>query len=58
MKIFDVPAHITSAAGDNITDLLALRAKNTPNLPLFAVEHPEGNWLMCQPKRLSNRFAN
>ena len=45
MKIFDVPAHVTSAAGDNITDLLALRAKNTPNLPLFAVEYPEGNWV-------------
>jgi long-chain acyl-CoA synthetase len=44
MRSYELPALIESPNNENITDLLVQRAKNTPSLPLFAIEETAGNW--------------
>lgn len=44
MQTYDIPAHVKSDEGDNVTDLLAERVKSTPKLPLYATQDAEGNW--------------
>ena len=44
MKSYDVPAIVVSDPSENITDLLANRVKETPQLPIFSREISEGQW--------------
>ena len=44
MKSYDVPAIVVSDPSENITDLLANRVKETPQLPIFSREITEGQW--------------
>ena len=44
MQSYDIEPLIVSSETENITDLLEVRASNTPNLPIFAIEDASGNW--------------
>lgn len=50
MKSYDIEPLIVSAETDNITDLLEVRVRKTPNLPLFSVEQSEGRWVDVSAK--------
>jgi len=44
MQSYDIEPLIVSSETENITDLLEVRARKTPSLPIFAVEDASGNW--------------
>ena len=44
MKSYDIEPLVVSAETENITDLLEVRVRKTPNLPLYAVESKPGQW--------------
>jgi long-chain acyl-CoA synthetase len=44
VKSYDVPAIVVSDPSENITDLLANRVIETPQLPIFSRETSEGQW--------------
>ena len=44
MKTYDLDPIVVSSNSENITDLLINRVKETPNLPLFAIEQNDGRW--------------
>jgi long-chain acyl-CoA synthetase len=45
MKTYDLDPIVVSANNENITDLLTNRVRETPKLPLFALEQSDGRWL-------------
>ncbi|MCX6486098.1 MAG: AMP-dependent synthetase/ligase [Rhodoluna sp.] len=44
MKTYDLDPIVVSANNENITDLLINRVRETPKLPLFAIEQSDGRW--------------
>lgn len=44
MRSYELPSLIETAANESITDLLLNRVRNTPNIPLFALEKSPGVW--------------
>lgn len=50
MKSYDIEPLVVSAETENITDLLEMRVRKTPNLPLFSTEAAEGRWVDISAK--------
>ena len=50
MRSYELPSLVESPANESITDLLLQRVKQTPNLPLFAVEKTPGVWTEVSAK--------
>ncbi|MSX41995.1 MAG: AMP-binding protein, partial [Actinobacteria bacterium] len=50
MRSYELPSLVESSANESITDLLLQRVKQTPNLPLFAVEKTPGVWTEVSAK--------
>ena len=50
MRSYELPSLIDSPSNESITDLLVERAKQTPNLPLFAIEKTPGVWTEVSAK--------
>jgi long-chain acyl-CoA synthetase len=44
MKTYDIDPIVVSSNNENITDLLIDRVRETPKLPLFAIEQSDGRW--------------
>lgn len=55
MQSYDVPPIVVSDPTENITDLLANRVKQTPNLNLFAIESKPGVWLDLTAKQFEDK---
>lgn len=55
MKTYDVAPIIVSDQSENITDLLANRVKQTPNLNLFSIETKPGVWVDQTAKEFENK---
>ena len=50
MRSYELPSLVESPANESITDLLLQRVKQTPNLPLFAIEKTPGVWTEVSAK--------
>jgi long-chain acyl-CoA synthetase len=55
VKTYDVAPIIVSDQSENITDLLANRVKQTPNLNLFSIETKPGVWVDQTAKEFENK---
>lgn len=55
MQTYDVAPIVISDPSENITDLLANRAKLTPDLNLFAIEAKPGVWLDLTAKEFEDK---
>lgn len=55
MKTYDVAPIVVSDQSENITDLLANRVKQTPNLNLFSIETKPGVWVDQTAKEFENK---